>query len=167
MAECILTQARLRELFVYDPDTGIVTRKITVGKRGKAGAIVGCLTQKGYLSLRVDGRFYLLHRVIFMYVHGRMPEQQIDHVNGVKTDNRISNLREANEHENSQNVKVHRDSSSGLLGVSWRASLKKWRASIGLDGSHKHLGYFHSKDEAYQAYCAAKRELHSFQPTVR
>lgn len=167
MAEYSLTHSRLRELFEYDADTGIMIRRITVGRRGPAGAIVGCLTKKGYLSLRVDGQFFLLHRVIFMYVHGKMPAAQIDHINGVKTDNRIANLREATEHENSQNVKVHRDNSSGLLGVSWRASNGKWRASIGIDGWHKHLGYFDSKDVAYQAYKAAKRALHKFQPVVR
>lgn len=167
MAELSLTQDRLRELFEYDAETGVVIRKITVGKRGKAGSVVGCLTQKGYLSLRIDGRFFLLHRVIFMYVHGRMPAEQIDHINGVKTDNRIANLREATEPENSQNVKAHRDNSSGLLGVSWRKSRGKWRASIGIDGSHKHLGYFDSKHEAHEAYKAAKAELHRFQPTVR
>lgn len=167
MAEWSLTQARLRELFEYDAATGVVTRKITVGRRGPAGAIVGCLTQKGYLSVRIDGRFFLLHRVIFMYVHGRMPAAQIDHINGIKTDNRIANLREATEPENSQNVKAHRDSSSGLLGVSWRESHGKWRASIGVDGVHKHLGYFDSKEDAYRAYKAAKRELHRFQPAVR
>jgi hypothetical protein len=167
MAESSLTQTRVRELFEYDATTGVVTRRITVGRRGPAGAVVGCLTAKGYLSVRIDGRFFLLHRVIFLYVHGRMPAAQIDHRNGIKTDNRLTNLREATEPENSQNVKAHRDSSSGLLGVSWRESSRKWRASIGINGTHKHLGYFDSKADAHRAYVEAKRELHRFQPTVR
>ncbi len=167
MTNAIVTHERVLELFSYNESTGVVTRRITVGRRGKAGSLVGCLTKKGYLSVRIDGRFYLLHRVIFMYVYGRMPEQQIDHINGIKTDNRICNLREATESQNSQNVKSHADSTSGLLGVSWRGSLGKWRASIGVDGIHKHLGYFSSKESAYDAYKIAKNELHKFQPTVR
>ena len=167
MADTILTQSRVHELFDYNPDTGVVTRKIKVGQRGQAGAVVGCLTKKGYLSVRIDGKFYLLHRVIFLHAYGRMPKLQIDHMNGVKNDNRLANLREATESQNSQNVKAHADSSSGFLGVSWKAQSRKWRASIGIDGRHKHLGYFSSKEDAQLAYAAAKRELHSFQPTVR
>lgn len=167
MTARILTQDRLAELFSYNPDTGSVTRKITVGRRGPAGKVVGCLTNKGYLSVRIDGNFYLLHRVIFMIAHGRMPIAQIDHINGNKIDNRICNLREANELQNSQNVKAHADSSSGLLGVSWHEGHGKWRASIGIDGSHKHLGYFTSKEAGHQAYKSAKMLLHKFQPTVR
>lgn len=162
-----LSADRVRHLFDYCAESGVVTRKVTVGRRGMVGQVVGCLTRKGYLCVRIDGNFYMLHRVIFLHMTGRWPRYQIDHANGAKSDNRWANLREATQAQNSQNVKPHVDSSSGKLGVSWHKEHQKWRASIGINGRHEHLGYFTAKEEAQLAYVAAKKSMHPFQPTLR
>jgi hypothetical protein len=104
-------------------------------------------------------------------MHGEWPENQIDHINGVKIDNRICNLRLAMPHENQQNLaKPSRagGTSSKYIGVTWCRRDKKWRAQITRPVlGVKNLGRFDTEEKAYEAYCAAKRKFHPFQPQPR
>ena len=156
-----ITQERLKEVLFYDDETGIFTRKIALGCR-PAGSIVGT-NMRGYLNAQIDGRNYFLHRLAWLYVFGAMPEKQIDHKNGIKNDNRISNLREANNSQNGQNQrKPGKLNSSGFLGVSFHKKSGKWSARIAENKKTRNLGLFSAPEEAHRAYLTAKRELHEF-----
>ena len=162
----MITQSRLKELLHYDPETGVFTW--AVRRNGiRNGGVAGGLDAKGYRKIGVDGRLYLAHRLAWLYVHGVWPQAQMDHRNGVHDDNRISNLREATNAQNSQNRALHANNTSGFPGVTWFWQRRKWMSQITFDGKRKGLGYFDDPEEAHEAYLAAKARLHAFQPTVR
>jgi len=142
----------------YDPDSGLFIRKAPL-KGQKVGAVSGVLNKLGYIQVGVDRKIYFGHRLAWFYVHGRWPEGQIDHINGIRSDNRICNLRDADWSINNQNqIKPHKDNACGLLGVC-RAK-KRWRAAIKSNGKIKHLGTFDTPELAHEAYLAAKRQVH-------
>lgn len=161
----------LRELFSYDPATGVVTRRVDVGCRIKAGAIVGKTLNKthGYRTVGIEGKTYLLHHVIWCMETGEWPSDQIDHRDGVRSNNRWRNLREASNGQNQQNTKIREGTICGLTGVRYSPSRKKnpYRATITADGVVISLGSFATPGEAHAAYLRAKRELHTFQRTLR
>jgi hypothetical protein len=157
-----LTQQRLRELLSYDPDTGNFIGLVTRGKRS-TGRIAGGPDPEGYIQIRIDYVTYRAHRLVWLYVYGRWPVGQIDHRNGVTSDNRLSNLREATPAQNSQNRKRCSTNTSGFTGVHWHARKRRWGARIGT----KTLGYFRSAEEANAVRVAAKAAAHTFQPVER
>lgn len=162
----MLTQSRLKELLNYDPDTGIFTRRVSASNRVKIGDRAGSVNGMGYRHIYVDGNLYLAHRLAWLYVYGGFPPSGIDHINAVKDDNRIVNLREATQSENNQNRAKQSNNTSGFRGVSWHATAKKWHARIGVGNKLKHIGLFDTPEAAHAAYLAAKAELHKFNPVV-
>lgn len=165
--ELVLTQARLMEVLHYCAETGLFTW-ITSHKRGVSpGKRAGSVTNHGYVSIRVDDKPYLAHRLAWLYVYGELPVKQIDHINGIRTDNRIQNLRECFGFENQQNMKRRIDNSSGLTNVSFHRQTGKWRSYITSHGRSKFLGLYQTKELAYEAYLSAKRDLHTFNPVPR
>jgi len=161
-----LTAARLRELLHYNPETGVFTRLITLSSRSKAGDIPGS-PSTGYIAFRVEGVRALGHRWAWFWMTGAWPEDQIDHIDGNRSNNKWPNLRAANNGQNQQNRKLHSRNTSGFPGVSWFAPAKMWRASIMADRKVKNLGYFKTAEAAGHAYAAAKANLHTFCPAVR
>src|SRR5687768_13432076 len=112
-----LTQARLKEIFSYDPETGAFTRLIWTGGNARPGDSKKNTAKCGSIYFDVDGKRYLAHRLAWLYVYGQMPSTGIDHKDGVKTNNRIENLRPANQVENGQNRhSSNKNSKSRLLG---------------------------------------------------
>ena len=161
MTATLITPERLRALLHYDPETGVFVRRTT-----RPGAVAGCLrNDTGYLVMNIDRRQYYLHRLAWLYMHDRWPQGVTDHINRVRTDNRIANLREVTRGQNNQNSGLRADNTSGHVGVSWIARVKKWIAQIIVDGKHRHLGYFTDLDAAVAARKAAEIELHSHRPT--
>lgn len=153
-----LTSKRLRELFSYDAETGWLTWKITNSNRNVAGNIAGTMNRvNGYRYVRVDGVYHLVHRVIWQMVHGERPESQIDHINCIKTDNRLSNLRKASTSQNHANIGVTSANTSGFKGVT--KARGRWRAAITRDGKSNHLGCFDTKEQASAAYFKAATEM--------
>lgn len=165
----MITAERLRELMVYDPDTGIMKRrKALTGGHGKIGTVVGSLRVKdGYIQVKVDNRMYLMHRLAWLYVYGVWPEEFLDHINAVKSDNRIANLREATRSQNGANRPAQANNASGIKGI-YRVKRhgKKllWRAQIyqSGDGPKKliFLGEFDCLGRAKAAYNTKARELY-------
>jgi hypothetical protein len=155
----LLTAVALREQLHYEPETGVFTRKVKTSNVF-VGDVAGSLNVHGYIHIRVCGADCLAHRLAWLYVHGEWPKQQIDHINGIKTDNRIANLRDASPAMNTQNIKAARvDSRSGVLGVQRHG--RRWRARISLGDSRlTALGQFDTPEEAYAAYVEAKRRMH-------
>src|SRR5262245_19883609 len=133
--------ARLRELFSYDPKTGLLTRKASGGNQA-AGAIATAMEAKGYLRIGVDGVRLKVHVVCWAIHTGTWPIHQIDHWNGDKADNRFLNLRPATNQQNAANQKKPKHNTSGVKGVS--RSGNKFVAGIKVNGTRIHLGTFHS-----------------------
>ena len=154
----MLTQERLKELLSYDPDTEEFRWRVTRGGTARAGSVAGYARPDGYIKIKIDGKFYLAHRLAWLYVHREfVPE--IDHINGVLSDNRIANLRPATHSQNLGNGRKHSDNTSGFKGVHWDKRRKKWRAVIGHNSCQIHLGRFDTIEEAHAAYCDKAREL--------
>ena len=164
----MITQERLKELLNYNPDTGIFTRLTkVVGK--KIGSIAGGIDKDGYIvfSLKYDPNLktkkFRAHRLAWFYTHGFFPKEQIDHINRVKTDNRIVNLREATRVQNMCNYKVITSNTSKLKGVYYddRSTplVKRWMSSIMYSGKTYLLGRFLTKEEAKKAYDSKAKEL--------
>jgi hypothetical protein len=158
---------RVRALLAYEPDTGNLRWRINRKGGARAGSIAGSKMANGYWKIGVDGCEYLAHRLAWLIVHGEWPLAEIDHVNGIPSDNRLSNLREASRAENCQNFKPRRTNSSGHTGVSYARVLSRWHAQIMINGRNVHLGYFDTKEDAADAYRIAKTQVHQFQPEER
>lgn len=154
-----LTCDRLREVLAYDANTGVFTWLVTRGG-GFAGDIAGGrVDSSGHLQISVDGRRYGAHRLAWLYVFGCWPLQEIDHKDGIKTNNAIGNLRDVSRRVNQQNLrKANRFSSTGLLGVTPLGD--RFMAQICAKGASRYLGVFDTAEEAHTAYVNAKRVLH-------
>ena len=162
-----LTQARLKEVLHYDPETGVFTWLEKPARRISVGSIAGTCRFDGHITVKVFHGRYLAHRLAWFYVHGRWPVDQIDHVDGNPGNNGIVNLRECTTAENHQNRGVLKGQEPGHVGTCWHPKLGKWSARIKVRGRTQHLGVFKVREEAHKVYLAAKSELHTFQPTPR
>lgn len=151
----------------YNPDTGLFTWVRPASRRALPGATAGWLNDSGYILISLDGVKYRAHRLAWRYVYGCWPQNQIDHINGNRADNRIVNLREATDAQNRQNMARRSDNRSGYAGVYWAAWANKWRAEIRVDNKRYRLGYFDAAEDAYAVYLKAKSEFHTFNPTPR
>ena len=150
---------RVRDVLSYDAETGVFRWKVAVARRIKGGDIAGSECHQGYWVIRLDKRIYKAHRLAWLYVHGEWPAGDIDHINGVRLDNRIANLRDVSRSVNIQNLRRARsDNKCGLLGVSPHG--RRWRAVITLEGQRQHIGHFDTPEIAHQAYLEAKLEIH-------
>lgn len=108
---------------------------------------------KGYVAIWFQGRIHLAHRLAFLYMEGEFPPDQVDHINGVRTDNSWPNLRMVAAAENQKNMKIAKNNKSGVTGVSWFKSRGKWVADIGVKGKTHRLGY---RDSWFEAVCLRK-----------
>ena len=137
-----LTQARLKELLHYDPETGGFTWIKGLGCR-PAGSRAGCIRgTNGYRRIRVDGQLHLAHRLAFLYMEGYFPEYQVDHKLGVVDDNRWDKIRHVTPTCNLQNRMVHPSNTSGFTGVTWDYQRKKWQSQITIEGRNVHIGRY-------------------------
>lgn len=165
----MLNQELLKSLIYYNPETGVATwlprkettKQIAAWNRRYAGKALSYVDKKGagyaQVCMVIDGvqKYYLLHRLIWLYVFGEFPNGPIDHVNRIKSDNRISNLRVANRVLNGHNVKSYNTNKSGIKGVSWSKESRKWRAVLVFNQKYMHLGLFDSIEDAKDAYIVA------------
>jgi hypothetical protein len=158
-----ITHQELLKILSYNPETGVFIRIARTSSRINIGDIAGTKHHKGYIHIRVNGKKHSAHRLAWFYMYGIWPLAQIDHINGVRDDNRLSNLREATNAQNSQNQKAI--NSSKLLGAHWHKRDCVWQAKIIKDGKHYYLGSFPTAELAHSAYLIAKASLHTFNPT--
>jgi hypothetical protein len=149
----MLTQAELHSILHYDYLTGLFTRF-------KGHKICGYMEKKGYIAICVKTKTYKAHRLAWLYVYGEMPKNQIDHINGIKDDNRIDNLREATASENMFNRLKFKNSKSPIKGISFHIGQQKWTAKIQLNKKRLWLGSYNTFEEAAVAYKNAAIELH-------
>jgi hypothetical protein len=150
----------IRDKLKYSPQDGRFTWKVAASRRYQAGRAAGSINGRGYRGIMIEGKWYAAHRLAWLYVYGQWPSGQIDHINGVRDDNRIANLRDVGQEVNLQNHRQARASSkTGLLGVS-AVPGDKFIARIKSGGVKVHLGTFATADDAHAAYVLAKRALH-------
>jgi hypothetical protein len=122
--------------------------------------IAGGVISRGYRGVGIDGQRYLEHRLVWFYVHGVWPADQIDHINGDRSDNRISNLREASQSQNNGNCRKRGNNVSGYTGVFWNTRHAKWQAQIAMNGRNNYIGLFSDIEEAVAARKAAAKRIH-------
>lgn len=158
--EELISVELLKALWNYDPNTGIFTRLLTTGTKAKKGS-TACTIESGYVTMIINGNTYRAHRLAWLYCFGEFPVDILDHINGVRDDNRLDNLRECTVQENSYNSKVKSDNTTGYKGVSLDKRSGRYRAYITVDGKQKSLGYHSSAEEASLAYNEAAKLLHS------
>ena len=154
----MITYEEASEAFEYDPDTGIITNKTNRGKARK-GEEAGWETEKGYRRVHLLDRNYMIHRLAWLLHHGEWPKQDIDHINGVKDDNRIRNLRDVSRLENKRNSKKSVNNTSGVTGVKWHKRGRKWTASIKNLSEDIYLGLFDCFLDAIAARLRAEKEF--------
>ena len=109
----MLTQSEVKRLFDFNAETGVVTRLVTRGYRAKAGDTVGSINDRGYMTVKIINSTYMLHRVIWLWVYGEFPPNDIDHINGDRADNRLVNLRAVTRQENMKNRCLSKNNKSG------------------------------------------------------
>jgi hypothetical protein len=150
-----LTQKRLKEVLHYDPETGMFTRKTNCGG-AKIGDIAGCINDIGYITISIDYKKQHAHRLAFLYMEGYLPEDDVDHINRIRNDNRWENLRHVSKSCNSRNLGISKHNKSGITGVYWNGS--KWCSQICIKNKTKALGTFENKTDAAQARWEAEVE---------
>lgn len=160
----MLTQHRLKELFYYDADLGVFTRRVSTNRSAKAETTAGTDDGAGYLRITVDKKRYRAHRLAWLFVHGAFPIVELDHINQNRSDNRIANLRVVNKSENQQNTFAPATNTSGVKGVYWNKAAKKWQAQLCVKGQLIYLGVFSCLDTAAAAYSNAVSSLHTHAP---
>lgn len=154
----MLTQEYLRNQIIYCPISGLFVERLGRPHTPK-GKVLGYKNFDGYLGFKIKGKKYLSHRLAWFYEYGVWPNQ-IDHINRIKTDNRISNLRDCTKAENCCNRPIQTNNISGHKGIYYRKDIGKWAASIQKDRVRKHLGVFSKKEDAKKAYIEEAKKLH-------
>jgi hypothetical protein len=158
-------------LYRYCPISGLLTRRIPVLNRHgtahnmpntKVGDVVGSFSSRGYLQVRINSKKYLAHRIIWLMQSGSFPKEQIDHINGVKTDNRIANLRDATQAENARNRGLQSNNKTGFKGVFTNSvsRINPYTSHIQSNGKIIFLGTFPTPELAHEAYRAASAKYH-------
>lgn len=150
----------IRDALSYDPVTGEFRWKIRVANRVHVGDIAGSLDAYGYRAFRIAGKNYKAHRVAWFLHCGSWPSRQIDHINEVRDDNRLVNLRLATKAENGRNRGKNKNNTSGFKGVSEDKKQGRWFAVIGVGGRRVFLGYYDTPEKAHVAYCSAATKYH-------
>jgi hypothetical protein len=147
-----------KQMFSYDPENGLIIRLggPRPGPRTRAN-------DRGYIQLKINNKTVRAHQLAWLLHYGEWPGQSIDHVNGIKADNRICNLRLATQALNCQNVvKPRKNNKSGYLGVHFSKVMNKYEASLRHNRKTIHLGYSDDPAQAHQIYLEAKRRIHEF-----
>lgn len=156
----MISQEELKRRLNYDAETGVFTWLNHNGGRIKSGDIAGGIDGKGYAHIRINNKRPKAHRLAWLYMTGSFPYKQIDHINGIKTDNRFCNLRLATQSENKINTPLYKNNSSGFKGVYFHKASGKWNVQIRLNGKNKNLGYFDSPEVASNIYISCAKLHH-------
>jgi hypothetical protein len=148
----MLTLERAHELLKYDPATGILRWRMRRGSRS-AWAECNSIDGDGYIRITIEGRRYSGHRIAWLLHYGKWPVNLLDHKDRIRTNNRIENLRDVTNVENLKNQGPRsRRRPTGCRGTHFIENRSKWAASICVNGTKRHLGYFDTEGEANAAY---------------
>jgi hypothetical protein len=153
-----VTQEQVKDLFEYREDGNLI-RKVKTSNRVKVGEVVGWITAKRYKAVHVGSKPEYIHRLVFLYHHGYMPEC-IDHIDNDPLNNRIENLRAASFGENMLNIRGYAGSKSGVKGVSWSQSSKKWSVLCRVNKKYKYMGVYEDLELAELVAIEARNKYH-------
>lgn len=154
----MITQQELQERFDYKD--GQLIYKIKPCSKMKIGDVAGCVNKNGYIIIRIN-KIYRAHRLIYIYHNGEIPEgMEIDHINTIKADNRIENLRLSTRSQNACNTSKYKTNTSGFKGVHFHSVNKNWIANITINGKKTHLGSRDTPEAAYELYKSAAEKHH-------
>lgn len=159
-----LTYERAIELFRYDGVNGVLMRKLKSGRWKVCGDTSN--HSHGYGYVRVDGKSYLAHRLVWLLVYREWPDE-IDHIDRDRMNNRLNNLRAVTRNENMHNQRMSKNNSSGYPGVCFHKQRNKYMANIGVNGKRTHLGLFPTAEQAFTAYMLAKIQYHPSSPDAQ
>jgi hypothetical protein len=154
-----LAKNDIEKVLSYDPQTGKFRWKITRG-RCCNGKIAGSVGGYGYISIGINGTKYGAHRLAWLLMTENWPTTDIDHINGILTDNRIKNLRLATRSQNLGNSSTHVDSTSGLKGAAWDRQTGRWRCTLMIQGVKYDFGRYDTAEQAHEVYCRESSRLH-------
>ena len=161
-----LDHATLTRMLDYDPDSGVFRWRECGAKWKNPGDVAGCFS-RGYWIIGINRTRYFAHRLAWFYVNGRWPVHELDHINLDRSDNRITNLREATHSLNMRNVKIRKHNSTGFKGVILlrptelnRMKRDRYVARIIVDGKMIYLGNFDTPEQAHAAYAEASLKYH-------
>jgi hypothetical protein len=150
-----------RRLLSYCPSSGILTWKVDVARNVKAGRVAGYKQKNpGYTLLSINGKNYMAHRLAWLIYYGSWPKNEIDHINGKKSDNRIKNLRDCTHQENLSNTSTYANNSSGVKGVGWDKKNSKWKAMVKYKSKIYYFGLYEDIEEAATAVRNGREKLH-------
>lgn len=164
-----LTQSVLKDLLHYDPNTGMFKWITPPLGRFKSREFAGGIDGDGYWKIKVCGSHHRAHRLAFLYMNGAMPDQEVDHINGVRTDNRWENIRLVSGSENAKNKCLQKNNKSGITGVFWDHRKNKWTSKIMVNRTTIKLGDYTLFSKAVDARKRAEKnygfhENHGRQP---
>ncbi len=148
----MITQEYLKSKYTYDETTGIFRNK-------KSGRKIGYVNHE-YVKIDIGCKSYSAHRLAWLYVYGEFPKLHLDHINGVKDDNRICNLRQATRFENLRNTGKNKRNTSGAKNVYYHKPTNKWQVRVSIDGKSKHLGLFDDFELADLVAIEARNKYH-------
>ena len=145
----MITFEKAKELFIYDRDTGIIKWRKRTSNRQRSNMVAGSAGRDGYIQIRFKGKNYFAHRVAVLLAYGFCgDEMEIDHINHVRNDNRLVNLRFVTRTDNGKNLTRSSKNTSGITGVYYRKAARKYEAYIKADGAYIYLGKFATLEEA-------------------
>lgn len=154
----MICRERVLELLDYSPITGVFTWKQDRSRNAKAGGVAGNINDKGYIKIKIDGKLYSAHRLVYLVCLGYLPEKEVDHINGHKHDNRFINLREVGRKQNQQNTGVQKNNKIGVKGITFHRG--KYRVTMNVDGKQKYLGKYDNLEMAELAAKEARLKYH-------
>ncbi|MCX3078411.1 HNH endonuclease [Klebsiella michiganensis] len=145
-----ITKELISKYLSYDPDSGFFTWKVYRSRLARPGNVAGSLHSKGYIIIMIEGKYHFAHRLAWILVNNSQPDE-VDHINGVRSDNRISNLRNSSRRDNSLNTGLSKRNKSGVKGVSFNRRDNAWQAYASVNGKGFYLGQFKKIDDAISA----------------
>ena len=154
-----LTQAELKEVLHYDPESGIFRWRFAKPNGVKPWNVAGAPNSNLYVKIYIKKKMHSAHRLAWLYMTGAWPPEYIDHVDGDVSNNKWSNLRTASAKQNMENLRLSKRNTSGFRGVIWKKDVKKWRAQVGHRGRALTIGLFATKIEAAEAAAKKRAEL--------
>jgi HNH endonuclease len=156
----MLTQQRLFEVLQYSPETGLFTWNSKCGQgKSLVGATAGWIARKGYRRIEIDGVAYMAHRLAFLYMSGKWPENQVDHLDCNPDNNRWTNLADVDCATNMKRRKINARNTTGCPGVRYNARNDRWVVTIQCDGVRRFLGNFLNKTDAIARRIEAEQAL--------
>lgn len=156
-----MNQDQLKSILYYHQDSGVFYWRISSNMRIKPWDTAGKFDSDGYLQIRFAGKDYKAHRLAWLYVNGEFPNCQIDHINGIRKDNRICNLRTATIKQNAENRRISKKNTSGFRGVTLQKRTGKWQAQMTHNGKMLYLGLHSTPEEASAVVSAKRAELYT------